>query len=131
MFDIGLYPGVEYRIQEILVNDEPISSILDITNDYTTDDCIRFRVRPAYKLIPELERLWPVDVTLSDIPWCLSRGAYNVVTVAGSGFLALTFLIGAFLISQCITLSGKFIRNSIICNFYGKIFNRFFPTSIC
>lgn len=111
LFDAGLYPGVEYRIKKILLNGESVSSIQDVPTDSNTRNDIRFIVRPAYKLIPELERDWPVTVSLDDIPWCLSRGAYNVVTVVGSLSLALTFLFSAFLISLTLTLSGTFIVN--------------------
>ena len=106
MFDIGCYPGVEYRIQEIFCKGKPISSLMDIdSNSGIADEDISFIIRPAYKLIPQLERNWPVEVSMQTIPWCLSRGAYNVITVLGSLSLALSFLLTATLISVFFTLS--------------------------
>lgn len=101
MFDLGLYPGVEYRVKAILLGNETLDSLTDLESD----EGVLLEVRPAYKLIPQLERDWPVLVPLEQIPWCLSRGAYNVVTVAGSVSLATTFLLLSFLASLSLTLS--------------------------
>ena len=50
---------------------------------------------------------------LSSIPWCLSRGAYNIVTVASSALLAISFLMISFFVSQTITLSVVNSRSMI------------------
>lgn len=105
LFDYGVYPGVEYRIKEIFVDNETTSSLTTLSS-FSNRSSISFLVRPAYKLIPELERDWPVEIPIREIPWCLSRGAYNVVTVIGSTSLALTALLLAFTLSMAFTLSG-------------------------
>ena len=60
-------------------------------------------VRPAYPLIPELERDdWPVSVSMDAIPFCMTRGAYNVLTVALSSALALSLFFTAWVFSNLV-----------------------------
>lgn len=114
LFDLGCYPGVEYRIKEIYCNGKQITSLTDIDpNSGIRDEDIKFVVRPAYKLIPELERNWPIEVPMQMIPWCLSRGSYNVITVVGSLSLALSFLLSAVVVSIFFTLSVVNTRSMI------------------
>lgn len=114
LFDIGCYPGVEYRIKEIYCQGKQISSLIDIEpNSGVKDEDISFIIRPAYKLIPELERDWPVEVPMTVIPWCLSRGSYNVITVIGSLSLALSFLLLAAAVSTFFTLSVVNTRSMV------------------
>ena len=101
LFDLGLYPGVEYRVKAIVLGNATLDSLAGLESD----EGVMLEVRPAYNLIPQLERDWPVLVPLEQIPWCLSRGAYNVVTVAGSVSLATSFLFLSFLASLSFTLS--------------------------
>jgi len=110
LFDIGAYPGVEFRIKGIEVTNgletSQVTTVSEALSVAALDyDKIFLCIRPAYPLIPQLEREWPVRVKLSSIPWCLSRGAYNVVTVASSAILAATFLLAAFSLSFGVTLS--------------------------
>jgi len=63
------------------------------------------RIRPAYPLIRELERAWPVEVPMSRIPNMLSRGSYNVVTVVASVLSSLSLLAAAYATSSLLTLS--------------------------
>lgn len=123
LFDMGLYPGVEYLIKDIFI--APVPTNLTITNM----DCAKslpdmsqvifgeesiagnsnasvfLLVRPAYPLIQVLEREWPVLVALDRIPFCLSRGAYNTLTVATSISLALSVLLVAWTASQLVSFS--------------------------
>ena len=120
LFNLGIYPGVEYRILDILLfnGNSPISlstlrnNTLQGENkkDLSSFSNIRqanitLLVRPAYPLIPQLERPWPVSIELQRIPYVLTRGAYNMVTVLGSGSIALTFFFTAFILSQFVTFS--------------------------
>ena len=60
-------------------------------------------VRPAYPLIPELERDdWPVSVPLDAIPFCLTRGTYNVLTVVVSSALAFSLFLIAWVFSNLV-----------------------------
>jgi len=113
LFNAGCYPGVEYRIRSIEVDSpgnatiQQVGSIVEALerSGGGADGSIYLQIRPAYPLIPQLEREWPVRVKLGSIPWCLSRGAYNVVTVASSASLAAAFLLTAFAASMAVTLS--------------------------
>ncbi len=69
-------------------------------------------VRPAYPLIPELERDdWPVSVSMDAIPFCMTRGAYNVLTVALSSALALSLFFTAWVFSNLV----KFVFGFYTC----------------
>ena len=121
LFDVGCYPGVEYRIRaiEVEAKDEAkdgeeeeedegrgFSSVAEaLSRAADNPEQVYLSIRPAYPLIPQLERAWPVRVQLSQIPWALSRGAYNVVTVASSALLAASVLFFAFGASLAVTLS--------------------------
>ena len=130
LFDVGCYPGVEYRIRAIEVEAKDKDGEEDEEEDKDEDkdeeedegrgfssvaealsraadnpEQVYLSIRPAYPLIPQLERAWPVRVQLSQIPWALSRGAYNVVTVASSALLAASVLFFAFGASLAVTLS--------------------------
>lgn len=107
MFGAGVYPGVEYRVLEILVDDNGVTRSIPSLLNYTlsSTESVVLRVRPAYKLIPELERPWPVDVEAKVIPFVLTRGAYNIATVVGSSGLALSFLVTALFLSAMFTFS--------------------------
>jgi signal peptidase I len=118
LFDMGSYPGVEYRIRAIVSKSSSSSGGGD--GNYTSYSSVReamaatsrmegedisLVIRPAYPLIKELERDWPVEVKLADIPYCLSRGSYNVLTVLGSIGLAASFLASAGILASILTLS--------------------------
>lgn len=144
MFDIGIYPGVEYRITDIKVvssdasSDASISSLIGkinkkindrntktpfITNnndiiDYDYNDIIDndditiindndiiLSVRPVYPLIDELERPWPISISLNQVPYYLTKGMYNSITVLGSLFISVSFFITCFILSNIFTFS--------------------------
>ncbi len=90
MFCDGVYPGVEFELLDT-VDDEDGDTLLTI--------------RPAYDLIPQLERDWPVTVSLKSIPFVLTRGMYNAITIIGSASLAVSMLLVAFGLSQTFTFS--------------------------
>ena len=89
MFCDGVCTGVEFEL---------ISS-LEIDRDTV------LTIKPAYDLIPQLEREWPVEVKLSTIPFVLTRGMYNSITILGSASLALTLFLVAAVLSQTFTFS--------------------------
>ena len=97
LFDYGVYPGVEYRIINIINNTN--------TDDDITDDDQILVVRPVYPLIRELERDWPVTIPTSKLPYILTKGMYNTITVIGSFSLAATFFTIALVLSTMFTLS--------------------------
>ena len=115
LFQLGVYPGVEYRVVDIFTSTstsddmdtdtdtESISSVQEAVEKKSK--AVVLRLRPAYPLIPELERQWPIDISLSDIPVVYTRGMYNTVTVVASAFTALSLFVSAFLVSQAVTLS--------------------------
>jgi len=105
LFQKGVYPGVEYRVVDIFTSDEmeSISSVQEAVEKKSKT--VVLRLRPAYPLIPELERPWPVDISLTDIPVVYTRGMYNTVTVIASAVTAFSLLVSAFLVSQAVTLS--------------------------
>ena len=97
LFDYGVYPGVEYRILNIINSTN--------ANDNITDDDQILVVRPVYPLIRELERDWPVTIPTSKLPYILTKGMYNTITVIGSISLAATFFTIALVLSTMFTLS--------------------------
>lgn len=105
LFDYGCYPGVEYRLKDIIFRNASISSVADAIALEADESEVLLLLRPAYKLIPQLERKWPVIIPLSEIPWCLSRGAYNTVTVLSSILLALSFLLASIATTFSVTFS--------------------------
>jgi len=96
MFAKGIYPGVEYRVLEI-------DSALSTPN--ITDSSSLITVRPTYRLIPRLERSWPIQVYLKDIPLVLTRGMYNTLTVLIAVSTSITLLTVAWIVSNLLTLS--------------------------
>ena len=91
------------------------SKNIDIDNNYNNDDNdnivikdindIVLFVRPVYPLIDELERQWPVSLKLHQVPFFLTRGMYNSITVMGSLVLSISFFISCFILSNMFTLS--------------------------
>lgn len=97
MFQQGAYPGVEYRIMRIA--------------DPTTDAdlfCSRpgadYELKPIYPLVPQLERQWPIRINEQDIPKLYTPAMYNAVSAIGSLLTAVSGLVTAFVISQCVSL---------------------------
>ena len=99
LFQIGFYPGVEYRILNIsdsmikydddmatVFSDEFSNTISSSTSATRTNRVLT--VRPAYKLIPQLERDWPVNIPISLAPLIVTKGMYNTLTVITSFSIA-------------------------------------------
>lgn len=86
MFDAGLYPGVDYLIEEVGSNSTVV-------------------VRPIYPLKKILERSWPVTVSISLAPRWVSPAAYNVMAASFSIVLGASTLAFFFALSFCVTLS--------------------------
>ena len=81
-------------------------------------------VRPAYPLIPELERDdWPVSISLDAIPFCVTRGTYNVLTVVLSSALAFSLFLTAWVFSNMVSLM---IMTSILL-----VYQAYYNVCIC
>jgi signal peptidase I len=87
-------------LKSILNSETPLTIIEDLN---VTG--VNLVLRPVYPLIPELERKWPVTMSMDQIPYVLTRGMYNTVTVMGSLFLSMGFFVTAVLLSNIFTLS--------------------------
>eukprot|EP00522_Entomoneis_paludosa_P004500 CAMPEP_0172476046 /NCGR_PEP_ID=MMETSP1065-20121228/70179_1 /TAXON_ID=265537 /ORGANISM="Amphiprora paludosa, Strain CCMP125" /LENGTH=631 /DNA_ID=CAMNT_0013234261 /DNA_START=62 /DNA_END=1954 /DNA_ORIENTATION=+ len=100
MFQMGVYPGVEYRILRII----------DTTTDgeegelFYSKTGAEYELKPIYPLVQQLERPWPVRVKEQDIPKLITATQYNVISAVGSLFAAGSALVTAFVISQAISL---------------------------
>jgi signal peptidase I len=97
MFELGAYPGVEFRILLIL---DPVTG----QERFTSCPGALYDLKPIYPLVPQLERSWPVRVSEQDIPKLLTPNMYNALSAAGSLLTAITGLLTAFVISQAISL---------------------------
>ena len=97
MFEMGAYPGVEYRILRIL---DPKTGM----ERFTSCPGCEYELKPIYPLVAQLERPWPVQVNEADIPRLYTPTMYNVVSAVGSLATAVTGLATAFLVSQAISL---------------------------
>ena len=96
MFEIGSYPGVEYRIMRIF---DPNGQ--EVFGSVPGAD---YEIRPIYSLVDQLERPWPVRVNEKEIPKLLAVGTYNAISALASLFTAIGGLTTAFLVSQVISL---------------------------
>ena len=97
LFEIGAYPGVEYRIMRII---DP-----ETTEDiFTSVPGAYYELKPIYPLVPALERTWPVRVKESELPQLYTMNMYNAVSAIGSLLTAVTGLATAFVISQLVSL---------------------------
>ncbi|KAG7352471.1 signal peptidase I [Nitzschia inconspicua] len=95
MFQLGAYPGVEYRILRILKDDQ---------ERFTSCPGADYELKPIYPLVAQLERPWPVAVNEREIPRLYNPSTYNLISAVGSLFTAATGLFTAFVISQAISL---------------------------
>ena len=96
MFELGAYPGVEYRILRILDRDGQ--------ERFTSCPGADYELKPVYPLVAQLERQWPVRVNEQDIPKLYTPFMYNLLSAFGSLLTAVTGLFLAFLLSQAISL---------------------------
>jgi signal peptidase I len=95
MFELGAYPGVEYRILRILK---------DGKERFTSCPGADYELKPIYPLVSQLERTWPVTVNEKEIPRLYTPSMYNIVSAVGSLATAMTGLLTAFILSQAISL---------------------------
>ena len=95
MFEIGVYPGVEYRILRILK---------DGKERFTSCPGAEYDLKPIYPLVAQLERPWPVTVKEQEIPKLFTPSMYNAVSALGSLLTAVFGLTTAFVVSQAVSL---------------------------
>jgi signal peptidase I len=97
MFQLGAYPGVEYRIMRIL---HPETG----EDMFTSMPGADYEIKPIYPLIPALERSWPVRVDERELPKLFTGTMYNVISALGSLFTAVAGLTTAFVLSQLVSI---------------------------
>lgn len=86
MMALGVYPGVDYVVEKAALEGGEVT------------------LRPAYRLVPKLEREWPVTVPLSSIDLVVSSPVHLALTAAGSMALALAPLLAALTLRQAVSL---------------------------
>jgi len=87
---IGVYPGVEYKICDIVTEQQVGRSV---------------SIRPAYPLRNHLERSdWPITVEVADVPLWLAKTTYEAGTALGTLILAGTYLSVAALLATFIRI---------------------------
>jgi len=96
MFELGAYPGVEYRIMRIL-NDNEEEFFHSFPN-------CQYELKPIYPLVEQLERPWPILVHEKEIPKLYTATMYNIISAVGSLLTAAIGLGTAFCLSQAISL---------------------------
>lgn len=96
MFEVGAYPGVEYRILRIFSKDG--------YEIFGSEPGAEYELKPIYPLVDQLERPWPVRLKEDEIPKLLTANMYNTVSALGSLFTAGGGLLTAFMVSQLISL---------------------------
>ena len=97
MFELGAYPGVEYRILRIV---DPETG----KERFTSVPGASYDLKPIYPLVAQLERPWPVTIDEKEIPKLFTPNMYNAISAVGSLGLAVTGLLTAFVISQAVSL---------------------------
>lgn len=95
MFQLGIYPGVEYRIMRVLLENKDV---------FYSQPKATYELKPIYALVPQLERPWPVRVEEQEIPKLVTSNMYNTISALGSVLVAVTGLLLAFAISQAVSL---------------------------
>ena len=93
MFAAGVYPGVDYIVEE--------------RTEEVTGGRRMLMVKPAYPLIAKLEREWPIIVDPSIAPRWMDKNAYNVLTACFAFGMAIGGLLLALLLSATLTFSGE------------------------
>lgn len=96
MFQLGAYPGVEYRILRILDSDGK-----DV---FTSRPGAEYDLKPVYPLVRQLERPWPVRVNEREIPKLFTPTMYNILAAVGSVSLAVTGLATAWIASLAVSI---------------------------
>ena len=95
LFQLGAYPGVEYRILRILWKGQ---------ERFTSCPGAEYELKPIYPLVQQLERPWPVTVNEQDIPKMYTPNMYNAVSALGSLLTAVVGLATAYIISQAVSI---------------------------
>lgn len=96
MFEVGAYPGVEYRILRIFSKDGH--------EVFGSEPGAEYELKPIYPLVDQLERQWPVRVQEGIIPKLLTPNMYNTLSALGSLFTAVLGLFSTFVVSQLISI---------------------------
>ena len=92
----GIYPGVEYEVVELLVDDNDEKMKVNTVKGLPSPTQARALIRPAYPLREHLERSdWPVSVQLDEVPLWLSRSTYIAGNALGTAALSSFFLVVA------------------------------------
>mmetsp|Transcript_27914 Transcript_27914/g.43337 ORF Transcript_27914/g.43337 Transcript_27914/m.43337 type:complete len:607 (-) Transcript_27914:319-2139(-) len=97
MFEIGSYPGVEYRIMRIIDPDTGEDLFGSVPG-------AEYEIKPIYPLVKQLERQWPARVNEKELPTLLTAGMYNFISAVGSLATAITGLMTAYVISLAMSL---------------------------
>jgi len=97
MFAAGLYPGVDYAIEE--------AAIAPDARGRAEEERLSLTVRPIYPLIPKLEREWPITVPYEMAPRWMSPTSYNLLTAGFTLGLAAAGLLTAAVLASAVTLS--------------------------
>eukprot|EP00466_Bigelowiella_natans_P018867 jgi/Bigna1/143454/aug1.78_g18162 len=84
-----------------------LSSFLNLPSKIQSDDVV-LTLRPNYPLVKELEREWPVEVRLSDLPLLIPRATYYRRVVLGT-VLASTTLLSIGIIAPANVLSAYYV----------------------
>jgi signal peptidase I len=95
----GIYPGVEYKVCSLRIDDVQFSSMVDVPM-FDKGNVVA-QVKPAYKLRKHLERKdWPVEVNpVNDVPLWLSKTTYEAGTLVGTLGLSFSYLILAAIVA--------------------------------
>ena len=108
MFELGVYPGVEYRILRIHTSrpnsNDPMTKHTTTVDLFYSQPGALYDLKPIYPLVRQLERHWPVTVSEEEIPRLYTPHQYNVISALGSVVTAVAGLALAFIISQGISL---------------------------
>ena len=101
----GIYPGVDYKVCELLLNDIQVPSIDSIPPEAKAK--VTAKIRPKYPLRQHLERPdWPVSVRpVVDVPLWLSETTYQAGTALGTLALAISYFSLASLLAFFIRIT--------------------------
>lgn len=95
----GIYPGVEYKVCSLRVDNVQFSSMLDVPVVDRVN--VVAQMKPTYKLRNHLERKdWPVEVNpVEDVPLWLSKTTYEAGTLVGTLGLSFSYLFLASIVA--------------------------------
>jgi signal peptidase I len=97
MFEVGAYPGVEFRIMRVL---DPQTG----QDVFYSRPGAEYEMRPLYPLVQQLERQWPVRVNEKDLPRLYTAAMYNTISALASLLTGVAGLLAAFCVSQAVSL---------------------------